>query len=379
MKVLVITHKTSRLSGAPRRIKELIEGMQSKKWEIAELNITFSNQPNMVLRFFARLLELTSSFLRLMMAHKEFCPEVVVVFTPPDGFITLFYRRFHRNTKIVYCDRADPMKGVELQPIEGRIDYVFRPVELALIKYLEKTICLECDGVIFNSEARRAEIQKRAKRQILNARIIRNNANPSWVLTWLSELSSNEAELTRIKSFFEGKKIIGFVGNLYEIGNGLDILLTTFRLVSAVVPEAVLIIVGDGPDKEKLKKKVADLNLNNMVHFTGWVHNPLLYAVNFDVLVQPSRHHSSPNSVLEALMCGIPVLGSRVGGIPEILEYEEFLFESEDAQELSEKIVAIITGKIDPLFVKSLVLSLREKYIFDWQERMIAAIELLSS
>jgi len=241
--------------------------------------------------------------------------------------------------------------------------------------FLEKIICLKSDKIIFNSKSRLKEMEKLVGKKLAKAQVIPNNTNPSWVQKWLSQIPKASTIVNDMTISWRDKKIIGFVGNLYEAGNGLDILLTAFKLVAKRIPESILVIVGDGPDERVLEQKVTGMSLDNRVYFTGGVPNPLFYVMDFDVFVHPARHHSCPNAILESLMCGVPIIGSRVGGIPEILEHDEFLFESENIRELADKIIAILTGQLDSSRAKSLITQLRRKFEFDWQETMTSAIE----
>ena len=280
---------------------------------------------------------------------------------------------FFQNTKVIYCDRGDPIEGIRLLPIKNRITCFLRLVELLTISFLERAICLKSDKIIFNSRWRLRKVEKLVGKRLTNAQVIPNNANPSWVRKWLSEIT--EFSTIDIDMSWNNKKVIGFVGNLYEVGNGLDILLTAFKIISERIPESVLVIVGDGPDKRKLKQKAGKMNLDNRVCFTGGVPNPFLYMTKFDVFVHPARHHSCPNAILESLICNIPVIGSRAGGIPEILKYDELLFELGNAKELADKIVHFFTDAIYREKIKKLTSQLKDEYLFDWQEAMCSAIK----
>jgi len=86
--------------------------------------------------------------------------------------------------------------------------------------------------------------------------------------------------------------------------------------------EGHLIIVGDGSDKEKLEKLVSDKNISEYVSFEGNQNNPYVYMKNANVFVLSSRWEGLPNVLIEALICGVPVVATDcpVGGSREILE-----------------------------------------------------------
>lgn len=80
-----------------------------------------------------------------------------------------------------------------------------------------------------------------------------------------------------------------------------------------------LILMGSGEDTPRLQKQVSDLQLENQVHFTGFVHDARVYLKAFDIFLMPSLKEGFPYGVLEAGVAGLPVIASAVGGIPEIV------------------------------------------------------------
>ena len=80
-------------------------------------------------------------------------------------------------------------------------------------------------------------------------------------------------------------------------------------------------IVGEGSYKDALAVQAQALGLEKSVIFTGWVENTQLpYMINrFDVFALPSYHESFGVAVLESLACGVPVVATNVGGLPEVM------------------------------------------------------------
>ncbi len=102
---------------------------------------------------------------------------------------------------------------------------------------------------------------------------------------------------------------------------GNDTAIRAFALVKARYPDATLTIAGSGPEEEPLKRLVSELGVGSSVVFTGRL-DPLQMAElyrNVDVALNPSLADNMPNSVLEALACGIPVVSTNVGGVPYIV------------------------------------------------------------
>ncbi len=87
------------------------------------------------------------------------------------------------------------------------------------------------------------------------------------------------------------------------------------------MPQARLTIVGDGPERERLKAEAATQNLGDRIDFISWLPQPRLFALyrDHDLFVFPSLHDSSGNVVLEALSHGLPVICLDLGGPRQIV------------------------------------------------------------
>lgn len=123
--------------------------------------------------------------------------------------------------------------------------------------------------------------------------------------------------------------VIGSVKSLAPV-YGMDVLVRAFgilrqRLLEAAAPLAARIrlrIWGDGPDRMLLEKLIVDLELQDVVRLMGQIpHEAVPDALSeLDVFVASSRAESFGVAVLEASACGLPVIASRVGGLPEVVE-----------------------------------------------------------
>lgn len=81
-------------------------------------------------------------------------------------------------------------------------------------------------------------------------------------------------------------------------------------------------ILGSGELEETLKQQVDELGLSERVHFFGYIDEAPRYLKAFDIFVLPSTTEALSLSILEAGQAGLPVIASRVGGIPEIIDHE---------------------------------------------------------
>jgi glycosyltransferase involved in cell wall biosynthesis len=119
--------------------------------------------------------------------------------------------------------------------------------------------------------------------------------------------------------------IIGWVGSFRKF-HSLDLLVEAFRDVAIAIPQAKLMLVGDGPERMRLQEKVTGFELNDRVIFPGNIpHNEIAaYISSFDLAVLPSQSndgfHYSPLKLREFFAAGVPVIASAVGDVKLVIE-----------------------------------------------------------
>lgn len=111
------------------------------------------------------------------------------------------------------------------------------------------------------------------------------------------------------------------------------------RLVRALtqVPEARLVLVGDGAERSAIESLVAELGLAERVEFRGFLSDPTPVFAEADVFALPSGAEACPLALLQAMSCGLPVVASRVGGIPDVVrdEVDGLLVDADDVDGLA--------------------------------------------
>lgn len=113
--------------------------------------------------------------------------------------------------------------------------------------------------------------------------------------------------------------LVGIVGRLVPIKNH-DLFLAAAQAIRSKGLDAEFVIVGDGERRAELEANVEALDLADHVHFLGWRRDlPLVYA-DLDVVVISSNNEGTPVSMIEAMAARVPVVATRVGGIPDLLD-----------------------------------------------------------
>lgn len=136
--------------------------------------------------------------------------------------------------------------------------------------------------------------------------------------------------------------LIGIVAILRAAKRHNDLIDAVKKLSEA--HDVKLVIVGEGPQWQNLQERIQKEGLEGMVIMTGYRSDTVNILNALDLFVLPSNMEALGTALLEAEACGVPVVGSRVGGIPEALEDggSGLLFECENVDDLVDKIERFI-------------------------------------
>ena len=169
------------------------------------------------------------------------------------------------------------------------------------------------------------------------------------------------AETRRYLGVPTDRFVVGWVGRMTAVKRTDDVL-EAFRLLRADGVDACLCLVGDGPDRDRLERRAAELGVIRDTLFLGYQEDVAPYYAAFDALVLPSANEGTPVSVIEALAAETPVVATRVGGVPDVVrEGEEgFLVDAGDTQELAERLLRLAS---DPALRRRLGESGRERVL----------------
>lgn len=113
------------------------------------------------------------------------------------------------------------------------------------------------------------------------------------------------------------KKVLIHVSNFREVKRVRDVV-RIFARVQQEIP-SILVMVGDGPDRADAEEEAREQGLADSVHFLGKIDTVAPLLASSDLFLIPSNFESFGLSALEALACGVPVVGSNAGGLPEVV------------------------------------------------------------
>lgn len=118
-----------------------------------------------------------------------------------------------------------------------------------------------------------------------------------------------------------GKTVIGIVGRLAH-QKGHAVLLDALAEVVSKLPEVVLLVIGEGPDRLSLERRAKSLNIDNNILWIGALPQDKVFEFYsiMDVLVMPSLYEGFGLTAAEAMAAGLPVVGTKVDGLTEVIE-----------------------------------------------------------
>lgn len=160
----------------------------------------------------------------------------------------------------------------------------------------------------------------------------------------------NKEEMRKLLKLPLDKKIILNVANLVSIKGQRHLIDAAARMMR-IKEDLLCLIIGQGELIGDLQKQIEKLKLDDKVKLVGYkTHEEIPYWMNAcDVFVLPSLSEGNPTVMFEALGCGKPFVGTKVGGIPEIITSEDygFLCEPANPEDLAEKILKALEKKWD--------------------------------
>jgi len=161
------------------------------------------------------------------------------------------------------------------------------------------------------------------------------------------------------------KKLILNVGRLYGAVKGHEHLIEAMSQVAAERKDVLCVIVGPGRLYSTLEQQIRSLNLeDSVVLASGKPHDEIPLWLNAcDLFVLPSLSEGNPTVMFEAFGCGKPFVGTRVGGVPEVITSDAYglLVDPADPDDLAEKILVALDREWD----REAILACSERYTWE--------------
>lgn len=220
--------------------------------------------------------------------------------------------------------------------------------------FLERITSFLSDKFIVNSEALKNFVSEKMKITPEKIEIVYNGIDFMNLPKINSIIKKNEL------GYNKNEILIGTVGRLHK-QKGIEYFIEAIKIITQLPitpPSSALgglrragnyqlpnfLIIGDGPERKNLESLICNLELNDKVKLLGWRTDVLEIISVLDIFVLSSLWEGTPNVVLEALAYNKPVVATRVGGVPEIIEegVTGLLVEPANAQALADAILWVL-------------------------------------
>lgn len=214
----------------------------------------------------------------------------------------------------------------------------FDPVRTAFFKEVERSLARVTDALVAVSPEIRDElvaagIAPREKFSVIRLGIPLGER--------LGDATA-DLDYRRLYGISESAFVVGWVGRMTDVKD-TDAVLEIVRAARDRGLEAVLVMVGDGPDRVRLEQLAHDIGIARSTFFVGYQPEVAGYYRLFDAFLLPSVNEGTPVSAIEALASGTPVVATRVGGVPDVVRDGEdgFLFEPGDTDDAAERLALL--------------------------------------
>ncbi|BCS34706.1 glycosyl transferase family 1 [Luteitalea sp. TBR-22] len=162
-------------------------------------------------------------------------------------------------------------------------------------------------------------------------------------LDQFEDASTHRGELRRELGLAPDVPLAGIVARLVPI-KAHEVFVAAARLLHAERPDMHFVVVGDGERRQELERLVTEAGLQAVTHLLGWRADLARIYADLDVVTLTSRNEGSPVALIEAMACGRPVVSTRVGGVPDVVEHgvTGWLVDMDDAAALARTVLDVL-------------------------------------
>jgi glycosyltransferase involved in cell wall biosynthesis len=212
----------------------------------------------------------------------------------------------------------------------GLDNFFLKPLLVPIFKYTDKFIAVS------------DEIMNRLLKEGYSKKMIIKIPNGVDAERFSPPLESRRKQL-RNKFGFPEENVFLYSGRIVR-GKGLESLMRAMVDVVKINDKILLVLIGSGDLDKSLKDMVCELGLEKHVKFKGLIENVDEYLDASDIFIFPSFSEGMPNSLLEAMACGLPVIASKIGGVVDVVEDGKsgILFEAGDVSGLASAMVRLL-------------------------------------
>jgi glycosyltransferase involved in cell wall biosynthesis len=229
----------------------------------------------------------------------------------------------------------------------GAVQHAMRPFFRWWFPYVLRRQCASAAGVAYVTERTLQRSYPCGAYSVGMSDVVLNEdallgSSPVFTTHYSSVELRNDDAIQGARSIHDPRKPIELVtvGSLEQPYKGIDVLITATAKCIAAGRDLRLTIVGEGRYRTSLEQLAKQLGIANSVRFTGQLasaHDVRGVLDDCDLFVLASRTEGLPRAMIEAMARGLPCIGTRVGGIPELLDPNE-LVAPNDADALASKI-----------------------------------------
>jgi len=237
-----------------------------------------------------------------------------------------------------------------------------------LQQFLEKISASWKDVIIVNNYHDLEQAKKIRIKPRQNITLVHNGLDPYKINFLEKDTARSQLKIP------SSKKVIGTIANFYP-AKGLENIIKAAAKINR--EDIVWCIIGDGAGRNALEKLIQDKKLGDKIILAGRKESASSYLNAFDVFILPSVKEGFPWAVLEAMAAKLPIIATRVGAVPEILEdgINGYIIEPNNIDQIIDRLTLLLNNYPR---AQEMGIQAHQKLLFDFNnDSMISQIERL--